>query len=399
MSILSQHGFQTENITESGLNKGCIEGVILSPYQSGPDDLKEYARNLRSNHKKATLLFDPHFYISTITNANDGHLTDYDYYKSHLDMTCFSPNLIQDYVRKLVKFQSIIDFDAIVSPSIMIGDFSEYQALVTIQLGQATIEQIKENKIDKPVLISLTFEESALDNWDALKNFLNSITLLDVVGFFINVRLKDTTSYPVCDPDSLGNLMYFTYVLSNVNKFKTFFGYTDFISVLLHAFGATAAGNGWSTSLRHFPMLKFEGKGPKGGRQSSRYSSVHLLNSMTVVPDLQSIADAGFLQDVLSGSSYDKALSPNPSAGMASWSREISCLHHWEILSNLARKVTKDKNVNARISVLKGLIKNGLDIYSKLDQGDIVWKQPSSDNRNLLCWQQAIDKFEKRLKT
>jgi len=396
MSILSQHGYQTESITEDGLNKHCIEGVILSPYERPPDEMKSYARNLRRNHGKATLLFDPHFYISTIANPNERNLAKYDYYRSGLDMTSFSPNSIQEYVKGAVKFQNDIDVDLVVSPTIMVGDFNEYQAMTAIQLGQATVEHVARSRIGKPLLISLAFEENSLKNFEAVKRFLDSITLMDVEGFYITVRLADPSSYPVCDPDSLGNLMYFTHILS-INKFKVVFGYTDFITVLLHACGAGASGTGWSTGLRHLPWSKFDGTGGGGGRPLPRYSSSRLLNSMTVVPDLQSIATAGCLNDVLSGSSYDSVLSPDPKPDP--WPRTTSCLHHWEVLSNLVGQITQDGEIEKKISAVKKLIKQGLSTYSKLETNGIVWKQPSSDNRNLLCWQTAIDTFSKRLRT
>ena len=395
MSILSQHGHQTENITDDGLSMGCVNGVILSPYKLNPDEMTIYARDLRSSHQKAVLLFDPHFYLSTINNPNAGKLAEYSYFQSGLDMTSFSPNSIQRYVKEAVRFQNAIDVSSIVSPTIMIGDFNEYQALSSMQLAQATIEYVKKNRIEKPLLISLTFEESSLKNLEAFKKFLDSITLMDVDGFYVNVKLSDASNYPVCDPDSLGNLMYLTYVLSTVNEFKVIFGYTDFITILLHACGATASGTGWSTGLRHLPWSKFDGTGGKGGRTLARYSSSKLLNSMTVVPDLQAIAGVDLLSDVLSGSTFDGALSPSPSPDL--WPRTTSCLHHWEILGTLVESVTQDIEIEKKLAILRRLITEGLAIYSKLQEAGISWKQPSSDNRNLLCWKDAIGVFSKRL--
>ena len=88
--------------------------------------------------------------------------------------------------------------------------------------------------------------------------------------------------------------------------------------------GAKTISCGWFSSLRQFSIAKFENKpeGEGGGRQArARYTSIPLLNSILVIPELQTIHDSGLVNKVLTNTSYDSVMQTKP--GDASWPKNV----------------------------------------------------------------------------
>src|SRR2546427_11519836 len=112
MNIYAQHGYGKSDYIEEALTKGHIQGVILSPRDEAPSALKTFATAIHKKFlKKATILFDPQFYVTTIPAAKDGNLPSYPYYAPSLTRATFTPSTVQKYAKEVINFQAGIGVD------------------------------------------------------------------------------------------------------------------------------------------------------------------------------------------------------------------------------------------------------------------------------------------------
>jgi hypothetical protein len=395
--ILAQVGWGKSDIVEAGASDGSLKGAILSPKDETPGELAAYALRLRSAfHTKGLVFTDPQFYVTTIPDARDGHLPEYPYYAPALTRTSFNPTAIRDYTERAIDFQSNLAVDRWVAPTVLFKGFRDPWSQIALSLAQTSIEVVGTKQNAKPLLISLVFDELALGDRDALDEYLDLISTLEVGGFYIVVRRNDP-GYPAAyDEESLANLMYLTHVLGEKNSFEVVHGCTDFVGVALLAVGATAVSTGWYSNLRQFSLARFLPSA--GGRPPRpRYSSKPLLNSLFVNPEMSQIATLGKLPLVLSGTKFDSVMSPDPMNAV--WSRRTSCLHHWEVLASLdstisGAKVPKGSNkLAAKIESLEGLLKVAQATYKELT-GKGVTFEPMTGPRDVSTWLRAVTRFK-----
>ena len=72
-------------------------------------------------------------------------------------------------------------------------------------------------------------------------------------GFYIFVNSQSESFPPRIEASRVKNLMYFIYVLSELNGFHVLCGYTDLVGLLLQAVGAQDIATGWSHGLECSP--------------------------------------------------------------------------------------------------------------------------------------------------
>ncbi len=389
MVIYAQHGFGKSDYVQEGLNKGHIAGVILSPKDEEPSDMAQFARTLRSKYgTKATILFDPQFYATTITSANAGSLPSYSYYAPALTRAAFDPESVQKYAKAVIQYQSTLGVDKFIGPAISFGDFKDSDKQIAVFLGQAAIAA-RDSIAKKPLLLTVAFDEVALKNREALEEFLDDISSLRADGFYILVKRGDPNYPAAFEEDPLVNLMYLVYVLAELNEFEVICGYSDLVGTLLHAVGATATGSGWYTNLKQFSFKRFQKS--EGGRQPrDRYSSLPLMNSILVTPELESVYAAGLLDQVITGTKYDTVMRSGPAG--ATWPRKTSCLHHWEVLRRLALEASAGKTISDNLAFLETRVQRALTTYRTLGNAGISFETPSS-SRDLLLWQRVVKRF------
>ena len=343
MGIYAQHGYGKSDKIVRALGRQLVSGVIMSPKDESPERLKQTISELEQDFPTAQILFDPQFYVTTITPCKPGHLVNYDYYEGGLTRASFiRPSSITGYVHRTLDFQRELGLTRFISPTIVFNDFRENWSQIALMLAEESATYCQQ--LGNQLLVSIVVSEAALRSREGLNEFLDMITMLDVSGFYVIVK-RDSPSYQaMMDPNVLENLMYLTYVLHTVNGFEVIVGYCDLVGIPLHAVGVTATANGWFTGLRQFTLNRFMPS--TGGRAARpRYTAAPLLNSILVVPELEAIAEFGFVDRVLTQTAYDVVLRTNPSDDL--WPNSVSCLHHWETLNKLASDVSGAGNNSA----------------------------------------------------
>lgn len=391
MALYAQHGYGKSKKIDSALAEGSISGVVLSPRDEKPDNLKTYVDSLRDLYgDDVQILVDPQFYATTVTPARDGSLQSYDYYRPGLTRRSFIANSdLIEYISGVLQHQTSLRLSRILSPTVYVNDFTDPWSQISLSLALETINAHSELADAAPLLLSVVFDEAALRNQAAVEEFLDIVSMWQPHGYYLLVKFSDPR-YP-CQLDEvvLSNLMYLVYALAEVNEFEVVCGFSDFIGFLMSAVGASANCTGWFNSLRQFSLKRFQPS--TGGKPArSRFSSAPLLNSVLIIPELDLISQQGLLDQVVTGTPYEQAIAAGPAD--APWPRATECLHHWAVLQALDAALAGIPGVAERLNYVDQQVQQAAALYTLLGQAGIPFVQETGP-RNLEVWRRAIRAF------
>ena len=395
MPLLAQCGYGRSTKIEQGRDAGTIRGVILSPRDEARARLEEFCADLQKTAADFAVLFDPQFYAATLSNARDGHLVDYPYYtnNSGLGRNRFRPSQIQQYVKECLDYQiqSLPGLAYLISPSVPFDDFRDSWSQIALSMAEASIDDWSPREGVPPLLVTIVLSESSLRDATRMNEFLDTLSALEVPGFYVLVQRNSATIEPAMDAVSMANLLFFVYVLATLNNYQIVMGYSDWMGFLFQAVGATMSASGWHNSLRQFTLARFLPQ--TGGRRArKRYSSLPLLSCPLILPELEDVHLARLLPSVLTGSTHDHILSGGPGHGEANWTDAVSCLAHWESLSKLYAAIESRHTVPARLTAAEGRIRTAQGLYTRL-QASGVYFEAATGPDHLASWLDAIAAF------
>jgi len=396
LSLLAQSGYGRADKVDRGLDENLIYGVIMSPRDELPTRIENDISQLRSDFPEAEILFDPQFYAATLINPRDGRLPDYTYYANHsaLGRAQFSPSRIQRIVRECLDYQHDVLGDGLsylVSPTVFFDDFRDSWSQIAISLASASVDYHATLEDPPPLLLTVAVAEGAFHDIDAVEEFLDAITELDVNGFYLVVRRNSPTAELAMEPRPFAHLMYFAYVLAEINQYLVISGFTDWCGYLLKAVNVDYVASGWFQNLRKFSLARFTPS--SGGRQPRpRYSSVPLYSNPLIIPEMEDIYLAGLLPDVLSGSQHDNLLQAGPSKGNAQWTKDVECFAHWYSLSSLLDSLDSIGPVATRLKHCEASIASSQTLYDRLSQAAVYFEPPTGP-AHLELWLDSITEF------
>lgn len=392
--LLAQIGYGRGQKVHEGLTEGSIEGAILSPKDESRERLERCARDLREQHPHGVFMMDPQFYVTTLNVPRDGRLPEYDYYADNagLSRTQFSPRQIEGYVEACLNYQhqSLEGISYLVSPNILFDDFRDSWSQIALNMAEGAVEHYDTMADPPPLLVSIVTSEVALRNAAGLAEFLDAVSSLETTGFYVLVHRNSSSYEAAMEPAAMRNLMYLVYVLSRVNEYEVYVGYSDWIGALLHAAGAAGTASGWHLSLRQFNMARFE-PAMGGRRPRKRYSSAPLLSAPLIQPELEDIFRAGHIADVLTGSPHDAILRGGPAAGATRWTDHMSCLAHWAALNRVIGAVSSGR-ISSRLETTIQLIDHAESLYDRLVRRGVNF-EPTTGPAHLAAWRDAISDF------
>lgn len=397
MSVLAQCGYGRSSKVDQGLSNSVIQGVIMSPRDERRDRLEQAIQDWGSSNSSALVMFDPQFYAANLNNPRDGHLSEYDYYDNNngLRRTHFSGTLIQRYVRECLNYQYQTfgrNVSYLISPTILFDAFRDSWSQIALNMAVESADYHSTINSPQPLLISLVMSETAFQTMDAVEEFLDALTEIEVRGFYIVIRRNSASVQNAMESASFGRLMYFCHVLTTINEYDVIVGYSDWHSFLLEAAGVTHTATGWYQNLRQFSLARFQPSSSGGRRPRKRYSSAPLLSSPLINPELQDIYLANLLPRVSSGSHHDAILQNGPATGEANWTDEISCLDHWYSLDALYQRLSALPTQTARIQEVERLMQNALTLYSQLGSQNVSF-DPSTGPNHIREWQDSLREF------
>ncbi len=385
MTIFAQHGWGKTDKIHRGFADGVIHGMILSPRDELPANIGSFLSEIQLEYPSAECFVDPQFHIGTISPVNDGKLTRYPHYHSHLDPTSFSPAEIQAYVRDTLTWQSTLSVSGIFSPTVIVEDLASQWAQIAMMMAQETINQYRDSK---PLYVSLVIGEGALRQQLQVDNWLDELTRLDVDGFYLVVQRSSDIYRQHFDPDVLFSLLRVCYSLSELNNYRVISGYTDMIALLVHAVGVNATASGWSVGLRQFTLRRFT-PGTFGRQPRPRYTSSPLLNSIYVT-ELDGIHAGGQIARVLSSTPVDQRFTGANNPENVAWPRDDAAVHHWHALANVVQSVSASRTAD-RLDAAQGCIAHARGVYAQT--GRLVPFTNETGPTHLDQWLDALRRF------
>ena len=264
MTIYAQHGYGKSDKIDHGIDKEFLNGVILSPKDETITNMKAYITTLKQKYGNIKILFDPQFYATTISPLKAGKLLQYPYFEEELTRRDLSmPASIKSYVDSVIGFQLECGLDEFVSPTVIIEDFQGVWSQIALNLAVESVEYLKNLGKNNDLYISLCVSSEALKNRDAIDEYLDMISLLEVKGFYLLIE-SDNSGNRMVDELSYENLLYLCYSLSEVNMFSVVVGYSDLVGIPLLCTGVDAIASGWFNGLNSFSFKKFQPS--SGGR-------------------------------------------------------------------------------------------------------------------------------------
>lgn len=387
--LFAQSGYGKGQKIEKGIRDGLIDGVILSPKGESVHTIGNSVQSIREASKQILVMIDPQTYIMALPGDNaEGKLPEYPHYRLKIGPTQLSnPKNVQDIVSSSLNMQRHFFASHLVSPAIIFDSFNSRNSQIGISLAfESQAQTAEENNL----FVSLCIEEHALSDREAMEDYLDILCSLEVFGFYILVdREQQSQGFVYFEPERLANLMYFCYVLGELNGYEVVVGYSDFAGLPLFAAGATGISSGWFSNLRRFVRSDYEIRAG-GRRPRRRFSSEILMNSILLVPELISVEDRANL--IYGSSGYVEYLDKLPDESL--WTPEVSCLQNWWALKISLANLETAQSVKGRIDILEGMIKRAEDAFGEIDMS--AWNS-SAYAAHLPAWREAISRFNQEL--
>ena len=391
MSLYIQHGHGKSDKIDLAIEDESANGVIFAARNEKIEKLDGYLAKLNETDGDLELLFDPQFFVSVLTPANDRYLGDYPYYSpSRAARDFIGSRKVAAYAKEVIDFQAERVFTRVVSPTVLVRSFSDQWSQISLQLADASIEYHDGLTGKAPLLVKVLLSESALDNRDELDSFLDVLTSWDVQGYHLVIARDDPTYDQTMDPDRFAHLLYMIYVLADRNDFEVVCGYCDFIGIACLAAGASAFANGWYQSLRQFHVKSFLKRKPGGSRALLRYSSGPLLTSLRL-SELESIHDAGQLGSVLSGVPLDQVISDASSPVSSDWSAKLSERHHWQTLSSIS--TSRSEDMRSDVIELIRRVRSAQGLFTLLQAEGVPFDRNFQQGQQYKDWLLGLQRF------
>ena len=394
MTLLAQHGWGKSDKIDRGVQATSLSGAILSPRDENPTSLEAYAHQLLENHPELTVFVDPQFYASTIMDPRAGRLSEYDYFRPELTYRSFvNPTRIGEMVREVIDYQLNLRTSHICAPVVAFDSFNDRWNSIAFSMAAESVSYFGAVADHRPLLVSFVINENAFRSNPEFEEFLDIVTDLECDGFYLVIRRTEREYSQGMEQDLLSSILYMTYTLARLNEFEVIYGYCDFLGIPLHAAGATGTACGWTQGLRRFTFGRFEQS--SGGRPARhRMSSLPLLNTIFINPELDNIERLDLLEQVLTDTRYDPELNNRPPSAVH-WPPDISALHHWQTLADGIAHVTDSNEPADRFDALGAMIRQSTSLYAQLERAG-QRLDGASGPRHLANWQGAIEEFRRR---
>lgn len=385
MAIYAQHGHAKSDRLDIALENGTLDGVILGARNEPPDKVKACVESLK---EKGDVLFDPQYFVSTFSPPNDRYLPEYSYYKSGLSSSSFTgAKRLASICEETINYQIQLGVDKVISPTIYCDDFEGKWGQIALNLADTSLDYHASLTDAPPLLVNFLIDEQALTSKKNVEAFLDQITSWDMAGVYLVIAREDSSYSQLFDPQRLGHYLYMNHVLGEINGFEVVNGFTDFCGFLLRSVGSSAFASGWYQGLRQFNRKSFIKSKQGGSVPRLRYSSGPLMNSI-FISELDQIREVGLLDDILSGTQVDGALSEDSDT----WNQKTSELAHWETLSFLDASIPK--SLSKRLSLVDDQIEDANAIYFKLIEAGVVFSNNTGPS-HLEAWAEGFKNFKR----
>lgn len=274
VSFWIQHGAGKSDKIERIRSAGLLDGVIFSPAHEDRPTLKATIDAVRAPGIRVVL--DPQLYVHTIGGGAAAR------HKSHgLEVGSVhwsaDTKAVRQHVKNVIGANTKLGTDLVLTPTPLQSSFIDAWASLALQYARGVADEIPSER----VLVSVVLDETGLDEWDAVADWLDIATQLEVAGFYIVIARQSGTYPGVWKAARLTNLLRLIYRLGVVNEYEVILGYSEVEGLAAVAIGAGMA-TGWSHRLRRFAESQWQAGPGFGQPPTPRIFSERLLSAITV---------------------------------------------------------------------------------------------------------------------
>ena len=297
---------------------------------------------------------------------------------------------------EMINFQDEIKVNYYTTPSLYLSSFNERYVDRLFDIW----DDFKNKDLNKDIYISLMIHESAFDNENYMREFINDISnyINHYSGIYMVIDRDNTSTFRNGFSESrLAQVMQFIYDLKRIG-YKVIIGYCGLESINYMAVGADIIGTGWFYSLRKFNKLE---KGleitSRRGKPKKRYTSINYLNELSIddhillVPDEQK---KKVLPIILNNSKYDELIKNGVYDTIPT--NDMFC-QYFETMNLLSLNFEKLPTIEEKIEYLENIIKTAIinvNSYNSLREQNPVMKP--LEKAHLLNYSSAIKIFKEQ---
>ncbi len=342
---------------------------------------------MRADFPNAAFYVDPQFYVNNVGATEIGRLGEYPnlFYGNLNRRDLSSPKNIQSYVKNAIDFQHSYLASRLLTPSVLIDDFTGGWSQIAVNLISASVEYAETLGLSHELRPHLLIRESALSSRNAADDFLEVVTTLDVPGFILTIDRE--SSRPQANTEA--NLLNFIYTLAAENSYEVVVSHSGLNGILYHAGWRVCNCNGMVFESATIFNWTFFSPSKQGGRRPRpRYLSRQLLSSILILPELSSIYSRGEQRRVLSGTNYDgryRTIAPT----LDDWPLDVSVLHNWSVMKTLC-SVFDGKNLPERLEYLDQIVGDSITLSEDLKHYHLF---ETATFDHLRVWAQIAQQF------
>lgn len=386
MKVYHQTGFRDNWNRESYLN-GTGDGLIYSPINIDADKLLGIDSNLKTNG-----FLDPQLYL---LNEAKGTLHTYPYFPGNLKPDFSTPDLDNSNIqiaRLCVDYQLENDFKYLVIPTRYNEDNpTSYFTQSTEFFVLPFCDYVRENNINKSILISIIIKPIMLSDEEKRNEVLNWITSHQKVDGVYLIFENNFTSKQIKDFDYLLNTLRFIRVLKE-NQMEVHIGYTNTEAILYSIAMPDSISIGSYENLRSFGIKRFQDventpmRSPNARLYSSKlfqwidYQYIDAMKSL--LPSYEDYFDNSEFKPLMFKPEFKWHFAkPEPYK------------HYFYVFDNQIKALPQ--NQNDRIEKIKQDFKTAINLFSNIE--NVVFLDDNSNGSHLPTWLNVINAYHKEL--
>ncbi|HEY5528077.1 MAG TPA: hypothetical protein VIL51_01355 [Thermoleophilia bacterium] len=384
MSFYLQHGYGKSTKIQDIQDGSTLDGVILSPADEDQESLSSTVALCQG--RGLVPLLDPQTYIYSFSPLGSGKK-----HASHgLDFNGIHWSIGNQEQARLIETigkanQDIGIAGPFIAPSCLQVGFDDVWTSLAVNLARSASDRWGSDA----TIASVVLDESALGNWNAISDWLDVVTTLEVRGFYlvVNRRSKD---YPPRTWDSVGlaNLLRIIYVLAELNEYELYFGYSDIVGQLGVAVGASAACSGWHYSLRTFNQQKWQPQPPGGRAPAPRYFVDKMWTTLRVDPELDALLRLPLRDRIFSQPFIDHF----DAEGLDGWSRTDAQAQQLLTLSNRCSTIAARGGPRSRVDAVAGSLGGAGRLFAEIASTGVVL--PPDYRSQVVAYQRALEHLD-----
>lgn len=368
MSFYLQMGYGKSDRIQRLSGYGKLSGAILSPADEDTSQLLVTADLCRQY--EVPVLVDPQTHIYSLNPLGTG--------RKHSDngiafkplRWAMGPKDINAIIAAIGQLNNHLGAVRWIAPTCIQNSFDSIWTPLSIQFASAAVEAWGGDR----TIITLAIDEAALSSWRAIQDWLDEITTLDAVGFYVIIH-RANRNYPpnLWGEDRYVNLLRLVYRLSILNEYEVIWGYSDLDGLIGLAAGATGMASGWHYSLRTASAQKWQPSG-MAKQPAPRVTLSRLWAPLRASGEADRLLESATGEEVTSFVHSDFAC--NSQEEFENINRSDAQMQYLQTVSSMARGIAKKGTVENRMTAVQNSLSRALRRYEELERERIILPAP-----------------------